>query len=428
MRKSQLFEAQDRVADMKRLATEKLDEAVEAYLAALDDDPESTDISLELAELAWTQLLELDEVDNPSARDVFHWRSLVKAHGCGFYDARLQGNGALRVETQIPQAKATLYWVKASGALLERRNAHVLGKTPTRAVSLPMGSYHVVVEADGRPPLHYPVRLRRSEVVSLHAHLHKQREIGEGFVFVPPGPAILGGDPNLPHYRKRPREVRDLAGFFIMRTHVTCGDYLDYLRDLPPEQAIARAPRAGSGKAFWSPGDDGQWQLPAEPPPFSKLPWSLEWPIVSVSFEDAQDYVRWRSLRDSRRLDLPTSDQWEKAARGADGRFFPWGNHFDSSLCNLPAAGSSGAAPAPVGSFPGDRSPYGVLDLAGNALDQVYLGDLEDEERLCGARGGGWHVRNLLSRSAAVAQVRVEDCHPFLSFRLVATPEDGWEL
>ncbi len=101
--------------------------------------------------------------------------------------------------------------------------------------------------------------------------------------------------------------------------------------------------------------------------------WSkADHPIVNVSWDDATAYCRWLSQQTGRRVTLPTEAQWEKAARGEDGREFPWGNTFDGNRLHRSATGT-----ASVGSFPGGASPYGVLDMAGNVWQWCadYYGD-----------------------------------------------------
>lgn len=97
--------------------------------------------------------------------------------------------------------------------------------------------------------------------------------------------------------------------------------------------------------------------------------WAATFPVVWISQQDAQAYCRWRGGH------LPSEEEWEKAARGTKGVIFPWGNVYP----RRETANFATRKPEPAGNRPGDRSPFGVYDLAGNVSEwtaslQMYRG------------------------------------------------------
>ena len=90
-------------------------------------------------------------------------------------------------------------------------------------------------------------------------------------------------------------------------------------------------------------------------------------PVVLVSHDDARAYTEWLSQRTGRIWRLPTELEWEKAARGADGRYFPWGDEFASERLNSHDGGPFDTLP--VGQFPKSASPFGLLDAAGQVFE-----------------------------------------------------------
>ncbi len=161
----------------------------------------------------------------------------------------------------------------------------------------------------------------------------KKLEPPDGMVYVPGGEFMLGRDDGDAYERPAHRET--LKAFFIDTYEVTCGDYEKFVKEeSTPRQRggkAARALRVPRGK-----------------------------PVTGVAWGDAVAYCYARSKK------LPTEQQWEYAARGTDGRRYPWGNEWRVGMAN--AVGASGGM-VDVGSYPNGKTPFGAFDMVGNAWE-----------------------------------------------------------
>ena len=163
---------------------------------------------------------------------------------------------------------------------------------------------------------------------------------------VPAGPFLRGSDPKRDPEAtdaEIPMRTVDLPAFKIGRYPVTVVEY-------------ACAVRAG---AMREPRD---WAT------VSQRPYH---PITNVSWRDAITYAAWLTQVTGEHWRPPTEDEWEKAARGADGRIYPWGDQFDQKRANTDKGGPG--APTAVGMYPMGVSPYGALDMAGNVQEWCGL-------------------------------------------------------
>jgi formylglycine-generating enzyme required for sulfatase activity/predicted Ser/Thr protein kinase len=215
----------------------------------------------------------------------------------------------------------------------------------------------------------------RAELDAVRLQLASER----GQAYVPAGPFISGDD----------KTIREVDGFYIDLREVTNRDWLAFVR------AGGARPRT--------------WRR-------DPTPEEMDLPVAGMSFEDAQEYARF--FGPGKRL--PTSTEWEKAARGTDGRRYPWGDEEDFSRANCLEA--EVGRPEKVGSRPRGASPYGCLDMAGNVAEWVV--EKEGGQTVPLVRGGGW-LDHLSSTRAAffLDGFTTEDAHEGVGLRLAQDAE-----
>jgi formylglycine-generating enzyme required for sulfatase activity len=144
-------------------------------------------------------------------------------------------------------------------------------------------------------------------------------------------------------------------------------------------------------------------------------------PVCMVNLVHARTYANWAGKR------LPTEAEWEKAARGSDGRLFPWGNEFRPDVCCWNRSGENGLTTDPVDAHPEGASPYGVMDMSGNVFEWCSDGPeiLPDDDRAVRntafLKGGSWISTEILDlRPAARGNSgHINNTSAFYGFRCV---------
>jgi formylglycine-generating enzyme required for sulfatase activity len=147
-------------------------------------------------------------------------------------------------------------------------------------------------------------------------------------------------------------------------------------------------------------------------------------PVTGITLFEAEAYCRWLSAQKGRVVRLPTEEEWERAARGDDGRPWPWGEEWRPGLTNTLEGDVNHTTP--TGSLAADRSPCGAVDMAGNAQEwtaSVYT-PLPDEAFVAGAdlrvvRGGSYNDTSFGARASYRRGYPAGYFYPFLGFRIV---------
>jgi formylglycine-generating enzyme required for sulfatase activity len=236
----------------------------------------------------------------------------------------------------------------------------------------------------------------------------QQQEItgkdGAPMVVVPAGEFTMGG--NQGEEDEKPPHRVYLDAFYMDKYEVTVGRYAKFLEATSMEAPL-------------------QWNVMHQPQHQDR-------PVTHVDWADAGTYCHWAGKR------LPTEAEWEKAARGTDGRIYPWGNDPPTRLhANFEKGNwNNHAALVPVGTLNDGKSPYGIYDLAGNVWE--WVSDWKDRDYYKSSpdhnpkgpergdlkvlRGGSWHDSPEDLRSADRHAVQPNNRSSHNGFRCAKTP------
>jgi formylglycine-generating enzyme required for sulfatase activity len=181
------------------------------------------------------------------------------------------------------------------------------------------------------------------------------------FVYVSAGPFKMGdnfGD-GLP--RERPVHTVELDAFYIAKYETTNAQWRKF-RDDPGYDDVKYWPEGRVAPKdqipYWTQANNHGGGTPG----------SDDFPVLGVNWDSAVAYCNWVSAKTGKKYRLPTEAEWEKAARGADQRRYPWGNEIDHSFANYVGSETFDTG-MKVGSFPKGMSPYGAFDMAGNVYE-----------------------------------------------------------
>ena len=187
-------------------------------------------------------------------------------------------------------------------------------------------------------------------------------------VLIPAGKFLYGED----------NEELELPSFYIDRYEVSQAEYAQFLR------YVRETGDHSHCNAKEPPGKDHtplNWGRPDITDP--------RFPVVGLDYWDVYAYAAWVGKR------LPTEQEWEKAARGTEGRLYPWGEDWDDRLCNWGPSPGNSRTLLPVDSMPDGQSPFGCFHMLGNAAE--WTGSFIDEEHgtHCG-RGYCWRIGHMI--------------------------------
>lgn len=289
-----------------------------------------------------------------------------KTHYLNKVAIRIEGTGSLVVNGSPNVTKLVAYPLLNSKSRLVKGGS-IKNETvfPVTAEGIHKGSYLLELTHRNGSLVPYPIFIDHGEQMELT--LEVPSVFPDGMVYVPPGNYFFGG-PMSRFYRKH---ELSLPAYFIKQYEVTVREYLEFWKTLDTEEL-----KSGYMSRIRYHQRERRYNDAWDQNGMVKEPLSLDYPVVGITREAADAFCEWKSKQLGVAVRLPTVHEWEKAARGVDGRSYTWGNGFtQEENLTLTKKNESGktlyALWAPPGSFTNDVSVYHAYDMAGNVREMT---------------------------------------------------------
>lgn len=419
---------------------QRLSTSMQTLEAALDVDGRRADVRRRLAETLFKRALLAEEngQDPTLIREMIERLKLYDIDG--EQGQRWSTPAALAVNSEPPGAHVVLERFAADHReVLELRD---LGATPVSRFTLHPGSYRLRLDSPGYAPVLYPILLARAEEAIVEVSPPRASKVPEGFIFVPPGRFLYGSadaESVRSFLRAEPRRSAQTGPYLIARDEVTYEDYILFLEAQSAADRASLLVKSESNPVQLEQRPEGGWRLTLRlsakthtvdsgaPLVYegrsqrSSVTWE-RLPVLGITETEANAYLAWLD-RDGK---VPGARycneyEWERAARGADGRLFPGGDtlrpedaNFDATYGNVPTA----FGPDPVGSYPQKPSPFGLHDMAGNAYELTLS---NHAKRAVMVRGGGYFYGDISQRATARFEYPPELRDAAIGLRVCAT-------
>ncbi len=384
------------------LAAGEWQSAVQAFKVIFEDNPDFREVQAKLGQAS-------DEQRRAEAYDeaIAHAEAGQWPEACRAWLQVLtgqpgyhEGEATTRLLSAVKELLAQLETVKKTFRqnqveLKQSQEALALYEALVNAVQ--QGYWHGVVESGARllqivPELNQPqqwLKQARRHLAAAEIAANQQtgndtmhwEKDGKEMVCVPAGEFLYGDN----------KEKQTLPEFWIDKTPVTNAEFARFVEATSHKTT---AEQKGSARVFtgqeWKDSQGVDWQHPGGPK--TNLKDKMAHPVVQVSWHDAEAYAHWAGKR------FPTEQEWEKAARGADGREYPWGD--EAPTKELSNFNKHVGTTTPVGKYsPQGDSPYGCVDMSGNVWEWTSS-DYDQNKSFKVLRGGSWDSEESYLRTA----------------------------